>query len=92
MIIKIDQTLAKPPVPQSVTMRQARLALLNSGLLTSVNNAIAAMTGTAGDAARIEWEFALSVERNSPLVASLTSALGLTTEQLDALFTTAATL
>lgn len=80
---------APSPVPTVVTMRQARLALLNAGLLNSVSNTISGLTGTAGDAARIEWEYALSVERNSPLVASLTSALGLTAEQLDALFTTA---
>lgn len=92
MIIKIDQTLAKPPVPQSVTMRQARLALLGAGLLQTVDAAVASMTGPAWDAARIEWEYAATVERNSQLVAGLSAALNLTTEQLDALFTTAATL
>jgi hypothetical protein len=71
-------------------MRQARLALLGAGLLAQVNDAITAMGGTPGEAARIEWEYALSVERDSPLVASLTAALGLTAAQLDALFTTAA--
>lgn len=81
-----------PPAPQSVTMRQARLALLNAGLLTQVEAAIAAMPGAAGDAARIEWEYALSVERNSPLVASLAAALTLDSSQLDALFTQAAAL
>lgn len=90
MIIKIDQTLAKPPVPQSVTMRQARLALLGAGLLQSVDAAVAAMPGVGGDAARIEWEYAMSVERGSPLVAGLSASLGLTDAQLDALFTTAA--
>ena len=79
-----------PVVPQSVTMRQARLALLNAGLLTQVNNTIAALPGTSGDAARIEWEFAATVDRNSPLVANLSSVLSLTSMQLDALFTTAA--
>lgn len=79
-----------PPIPSRVTMRQARLALLGAGLLSQVNTAIASMAGTPGEAARIEWEYALSVERGSPLVASLTAALGLTDAQLDALFTTAA--
>lgn len=80
------------PVPSVVTMRQARLALLGAELLSQVESAIAAIPGAAGDAARIEWEYALSVERGSPLVASLMAALGLTAEQLDALFTTAAAL
>lgn len=78
------------PIPASVSMRQARLALLGAGLLQTVDAAVASMPGVEGDAARIEWEYALSVERGSPLVAGLSAALNLTTEQLDALFTTAA--
>lgn len=81
-----------PAVPDSVTMRQARLALLQSGLLAQVNSAVAAMPGAAGDTARIEWEFSSTVERNRPLVQSLVGALGLTDAQLDDLFRLAATL
>lgn len=83
---------APAPIPTVVTMRQARLALLNAGLLTSVSNAIAAMTGTAGDAARIEWEFSPTLKRDHPLVASLSVSLGLTSAQLDSLFTAASIL
>jgi len=79
-----------PTVPQSVTMRQARLALLGAGMLATVNAAIAAMTGTQGDAARIEWEFSSEVKRNQPLVMALGPTLGLSSAQLDALFITAA--
>lgn len=82
--IHTDEIYAR--VPKSVSMRQARLALLGAGMLASVDAAVAAMPGVEGDAARIEWEYATSVERTSPLVAGLTAALGLTTEQLDALF------
>lgn len=78
--------------PTVVTMRQARLALFNAGLLPTVNVAIESMPGTAGEAARIEWEYAATVDRNSPLVAGLIAALSLTTEQLDSLFTQAASL
>ena len=91
-IIKIDRTLAKPPVPQSVTMRQARLALLSAGLLAAVNAAIAAMPGVAGEAARIEWEFAQTVERDSPLIVVVSAGLNLTAAQIDDLLTLAATL
>jgi len=79
-------------IPQSVTMRQARLALLNAGLLTTVNNAVATVAGAAGDAARIEWEFSSEVFRHRPLVVSLGTSLGLTDAQLDALFVAAAAL
>lgn len=75
-----------------VTMRQARLALLQSGLLAQVDATIAAMPGVEGAAARIEWEYATHVERNSPLVSGLSAALGLTSAQLDSLFTLATTL
>jgi hypothetical protein len=81
-----------PPVPQSVTMRQARLALLQTGLLEQVNTAVASLPGATGEAARIEWEFSSTVERNRPLVQSLTGALNLTPTQLDDLFSLAATL
>jgi hypothetical protein len=84
---------APPPViPQAVTMRQARLALLGAGLLPTITAAIAAMTGTDGEAARIEWEYSGEVQRSTGLVKSMALALGLTDAQLDELFTTAATL
>ena len=93
MIIKIDQTLAKPPVPQSVTMRQARLALLQSGMLDDVDAAIAAIPDPVQrKAAEIEWEYAQTVDRNSPFVQQLSAGLGLTDEQKDQLFRTASQL
>lgn len=88
-------SLAPQPVsivPTSVTMRQARIALSQAGLLSTVNSAIAAMTGSTGDIARIEWEFSSTVERNRPFVQSMKAALSLTDKQLDDLFTLAATL
>lgn len=81
-----------PLIPSVVTMRQARLALLAAGRLPTVNSAIAAMAGTDGDAARIEWEYAATVSRNSPLVSNLAGALALSAAQLDTLFTAAAAL
>lgn len=80
------------PVPQTVTMRQARLALLGADLLAQVNAAVANIPGAEGDAVRIEWEFSSTVERNRPLVLSLIAALGLTDAQLDDLFRQAAAL
>lgn len=74
------------PVPTVVTMRQARLALLQSGLLANVNAALDAMGGVEGEAARIEWEYATTVERNSALVVGLAGALGMTEQQMDDLF------
>ena len=79
-------------VPQQVTMRQARLALLQAGLYATVNNTIANLTGDVGDAARIEWEYSQTVQRRYPLIETLSSLLNLTEEQLDTLFIQAAKL
>lgn len=75
-----------PPPPHSVTMRQARLALLEAGKLAAVNAAIAAMPSPQKEAAQIEWEFAATVDRDSPFLQGLAPALQLDEVQLDALF------
>lgn len=92
-----DGVFTKPPapatpVPQSVTMRQARLALLSMGLLSAVDGAIDGMAEPTKSAARVEWEYSGEVQRSKGLVLSLGSELGLNDAQLDALFVTAATL
>lgn len=80
------------PVPAAVTMRQARLALLGAGLLSSVDAAIDAMSEPTRSAARIEWEYSNELQRSNPLVLALGPALNLTSEQIDALFIAASAL
>jgi hypothetical protein len=80
------------PVPQQVTMRQARLALLQAGLLSSVDAAIDGLPEPDRSAAKIEWEYAAVVQRASGLVPAMGAALGMTEAQIDALFILAATL
>ena len=81
----------KPPViPQEITMRQARLVLLQEGLLSQVDAAIEAMSEPERTAAKIEWEYSATLKRDHQLVVSLTAALGLTAAQVDALFVAAA--
>ncbi len=79
---------SEPTIPTIVSMRQARLALLQAELLATVDAAIAA----GSEADQITWEYATEVDRNSPLVVNLSASLGLTEQQLDDLFTLAATL
>lgn len=74
------------PVPQSVTMRQARLALLSAGLLDAIDAGIAAMPSPQREAAQIEWDYATDVQRDNPLVAGLAEAMGMTSEDIDGLF------
>lgn len=80
------------PVPEAVTARQARLALLGAGVLGMVKQALASMPGIEGDVARIEWEYAQEIRRDSPLIGALAPALGLTGEQIDDLFRSAESL
>lgn len=80
------------PVPEAVTMRQARLALLGAGLLSQVDAAIASLPSPQKEAAAIEWEYAQEVQRHNGLVPAMAQALGMTEAQLDDLFMQAATL
>lgn len=76
-----------------VTMRQARRALLDAGLLDQADAAIAAIAdATERRQAEIDWEYATTVERLWPWVQTMGAALGLSAEDLDALFEQAATL
>lgn len=93
----VDGVITEPPpkpvpVPQFVTMRQARLALHAAGLLAGVDAAIASMDEPAKTAAAIEWEYASEVERNAGLVPAMAAALGMSDADIDDLFITAATL
>ena len=81
-----------PRVPAAVTMRQARLALFSAGLLSAVDTAIDALPEPQRTAARIEWDYSNELQRSNPLVAALTPALGLTSDQVDALFIAASAL
>ena len=76
----------------SVTMRQARLALLGAGLLDDVDAAINAMPEPQRTVARINWDYSSTVERDSEVLVALAASLGLAESDLDNLFTTAASL
>lgn len=79
-------------VPERVTMRQARLALLKEGRLQAVEEAIAAIPSPQREAAQIEWAYASNIERNSPFVQQMADALALDETAMDALFIAAAAL
>ncbi len=75
-----------PRVPRSVTMRQARLVLLGAGLLDQVGIAIDMLEEPQRSAARIEWDYASKVDRDSQMVMLIGDALNLNSAELDALF------
>ena len=77
-----EPTPMAPVVPSSVTMRQARLALLAIGKLGDAAAAIASMPSPDRERALIEWEYATQVERNSPVLLALAPSLGLDLDDL----------
>ena len=83
-----DEMRARNPVPQQVTMRQARLELHKRALLDDVEAVITA----AGQAAQIQWEYASVVERSNPVIAIVQQQQGMTDAQINDLFREAAKL
>lgn len=84
---------APEPVPQSITMRQARLVLLGAGKLAQVDTAIANIQDPVTKAAaQIEWSYSNELQRDNSFVALLAPALNLTSEQVDDLFRLGSTL
>lgn len=77
------------PVPQVISRRQAKQALLKAGLLDVADAAISA---SADRAAQIDWADAPEFHRDWATLTSMQHALGLTDGQIDDLFRLAATL
>lgn len=80
--------LLKPDVPQVVSRFQARAALHLAGLLEQVE---ALMRDPETDViAKLAWWDAQEFRRQSPTIAAMAKALGLTDAQIDELFIAAA--
>jgi len=77
-----------PTVPEFVTPLQARKALRQANLYDTVM----AWIGQQSDEVQETWEYALEIRRDNPIIADAAVALGLTEQQVDALFILAATL
>ncbi len=74
---------APAPAPQlTVTQRQARLALLEAGLLDQVQAAVNAQ----GGAAKITWEYASYINRDDAIIKGVWTSLGLSDAAIDLLF------
>lgn len=82
-------------VPDFVTPRQIRIALIMSGnqsILDSIPTVIASLPEPNRSIATITWEYSNEVFRNNPLLNLLAPALGVTSEDLDNLFILAKTI
>lgn len=75
-----------PPVPQEVSRLQAKQALRAGGKLTDVETAIAG----ASDEVKIYWADASMFHRDHPTLLAMATALGMSSDEVDALFRAAA--
>lgn len=66
--------------------------LLQAGLLDQVEAVLNGLSEPAKSNVKIEWEFATICVRNWSLLISVAAAIGLTNEQIDALFDSASVL
>ncbi len=87
-IAERDEANRKALVPASVGPYQARAALLAAGLLDAVEALIA--DPETDRAIRIAWEYAAEFQRDSQMITTMASVLGLTEQQVDDLFIAAA--
>lgn len=88
-LVELEAAKSRPePVPSSVHMRQARLALFNAGLYDKVQAAVAA----AAPPMQIWWEYSSDVHRDHPRVLEMAQVLGFDDAKLDELFIAAALL
>jgi len=87
-VVTVDPSTLPPTVPDSVSPRQARLALLNIGKLDAAN----AVVAQSSDEIKIAWEFSTQIVRDDPGVIALGSMIGLDSAALDKLFISAAVL
>ena len=76
-----------PPVPSSLTPAQMRIVLALHGIS---HDAIAAMISGLPEPtktiASVRWEYALEFRRDDPVLGQVGAGLGMTPEQIDALF------
>jgi len=72
-------------VPAKITKRQARLALLEAGLLSTVDSFVATQSAEV----QIYWNDSQEIYRRHPLILSLSAELNLSESQVDDLFISA---
>jgi hypothetical protein len=80
-------------VPQEVTRRQAKQALIQEGKIDLVQPAIDAITDPTQRALmQSEWDDSQTFQRQRPSLIQMATAIGLTSTDIDDLFKLAATL
>jgi hypothetical protein len=88
---EIDQRLPQPP--DTCTPRQLRIALIQTGISPSIIDA--QIDGISDpiqkEISRAEWEYALEIKKDHPLVGMIATSLNLTKQQVTDIFILAVT-
>jgi hypothetical protein len=89
--LPINEVEANVPIviPDNITMRQAKLALLANDLLETVESAI---LNTDDVSLKIEWEYATILDRNNEVLILLCHSIGMNNQKIDEFFNYAKTL
>lgn len=89
--MRADEMRARNPVPHAVARAQGKAALIGAGMWQAVLGFVAAIPDATERAlAEVALHDTQHWQRNSPFLNSAKAGLGLTDEQLDALFVAAA--
>jgi hypothetical protein len=84
---------AQAAVPQTVTPRQIRIALVMSGIsISTIEAMIDSLPEPDRSITRITWEYSVEFQRNNPLLNAIAPIFGFTQQQIDELFQLASTL
>ena len=86
----VDTSVVLPKPMVSITPRQLRRQLLKDGLLSQVESTIESLPEPTRSEVKIDFEYATVINRYDPFTIQLSSALGLSSEQVDEMFIQAA--
>lgn len=80
-------------LPKIVSQRQLRTQLVLNGFnLDAIQTAINGLSEPDKSIAQIAWDYAITFERNSPLLVIVAQMLGLTESDIDTIFLNASSL
>jgi len=92
-VLQLTVEELKSRIPQTVSQRQLRTQLVLIGFnLTDIDTAINSLSEPDKSIAQIAWDYAITFERESPLLVSLALMLGLTETDLENIFINASKL
>jgi len=86
--LKPSSQVQRDSVPKAVSPLQARKALRQAGMMSTITAALSA----ADEETREAWEYATEIRRDNVLLSAVAAGAGMTDEQIDDLFRLAATL